>query len=139
MKTFLLFLLFLFTFGSIASAGETPRYKMLLQISEDSVDKLNLALNNAKNAQNAFGPDNIEIEIVAFGGGIQTLKYYAPAPLADKVKQATYSGVRIVACENALRSAKLRPTDMLREVRYVPSGVAEIVEKATQGWVYIKP
>lgn len=125
--------------SGVADAVESPRYKLLLQVSEDSVDKLNLALNNAKNAQNAFGPENIEIEIVVFGGGIQTLKYYTPVPVAEKVKQAVYSGVRIVACEIALHTAKLRPSDMLREVRYIPSGVAEIVEKSSQGWVYLRP
>lgn len=120
-------------------ATEAPRYQLLLQVSEDSMDKLSLALNNAKNAQTAFGPENIEIEIVVFGAGIQTLKYYTPSPLREKIKQATYSGVRIVICENAMRSAKLRPSDMLEEVKYVPSGVAEIIEKHTLGWTYVKP
>ena len=124
---------------SAVNAAQTPRYKLLLQVSEDSVDKLNLALNNAKNAQKSFGPENIDIQIVVFGAGIQTLKYYAPFPIPDKVKQATYSGVRIVVCENAMRTAKLRPSDMLQEVRYVPSGVAEIVEKDTEGWTYVRP
>jgi intracellular sulfur oxidation DsrE/DsrF family protein len=130
---------FIFLQLSFTQAAETPRYKLILQVSEDSVDKLNLALNNAKNAQLAFGPENIEIELVVFGAGVQTLKYYAPFPIPDKVKQATYSGVRIVACEHSLRSAKLRPSDMLQEVRYVPSGVAEIVEKHTEGWTYVRP
>jgi intracellular sulfur oxidation DsrE/DsrF family protein len=124
---------------AVALAAETPRYKLLLQVSEDSVDKLNLALNNAKNAQMAFGPENIDIEIVVFGAGVQTLRYYAPFPIPDKVKQATYSGVRIVVCQNAMQSAKLRASDMLQEVRYVPSGVAEIVEKNTEGWTYVRP
>lgn len=139
MKAFGMMVMLWLAVNGAAGAAETPRYKLLLQVSEDSVDKLNLALNNAKNAQNAFGPENIEIEIVVFAGGIQTLKYYTPTPVAEKIKQATYSGVRVVACEIALHSAKLRPSDLLREVRYVPSGVAEIVEKASQGWVYIKP
>jgi len=139
MKAGWMIAVFCLAVSGVSSAAETPRYKLLLQVSEDSVDKLNLALNNAKNAQNAFGPENIEIEIVVFGGGIQTLKYYTPTPIAEKLKQATYSGVRVVACENALRAAKLRPSDMLRDVRYVASGVAEIVEKASQGWVYISP
>lgn len=123
----------------LAWSAEAPRYQLLLQVSEDSMDKLNLALNNAKNAQTAFGPENIDIEIVVFGGGVQTLKYYAPSPIKEKVKQATYNGVRIVICENAMRSAKLRPSDMLQEVNYVPSGVAEIVEKHTLGWTYVRP
>lgn len=134
-----LLLLFSILYLGASHATEAPRYQMLLQVSEDSMDKLNLALNNAKNAQIAFGPENIEIEIVVFGPGIQTLKYYAPSPIRDKVKQATYNGVRIVVCENAMRSANLRPSDMLEEVKYVPSGVAEIVEKHTLGWTYVKP
>lgn len=120
-------------------AADPIRYRVLLQVSEDSVDRLNLALNNAKNLADAFGPKNIDIEIVVFGAGVQTLKYYAPFPIADKIKQATAEGVRIVVCEKAMRAVKLRPSDMLEQVRYVPSGVAELVEKQTLGWSYIRP
>jgi len=134
---FLIFVFFLLT--TTGFAAEPIKYRLLLQVSEDSVDKLNLALNNAYNAQMAFGPENIEIEIVVFGGGVNTLKYYAPIPIADKVKEAKYAGVRIVACDIAMRSHKLRPSDMLPEVRYVESGVAELVEKQTEGWSYVRP
>jgi uncharacterized protein len=133
-------LLFVFYLLTIASfAAEPIKYRLLLQVSEDSVDKLNLALNSAYNAQMAFGPENIEIEIVVFGAGVNTLKYYAPIPIADKVKEAKYAGVRIVACDKAMRTHKLRPSDMLPEVRYVESGVAEMVEKQTEGWSYVRP
>lgn len=128
------------TFWALSGAAvDAPRYRLLLQVSEGSLDKLSLALNNARNAQAAFGPQNIEIEVVVFGSGVETLKYYVPTPIADKVKQAVYSGVRIVVCENAMQTHHLRATDMLREVRFVPSGVAEIVEKHTQGWTYVRP
>lgn len=33
-----------------------------------------------------------------------------------------------------MRALKLRPSDMLPEVLYVESGVAEIVEKHPEGW-----
>ncbi len=138
-KKCILVILCLMLFSGVALSREAPRYSLLLQVSEDSLDKLNLALNNAKDAQKAFGPENIEIQIVVFGAGVHTLKYYAPAPISDKVKAATYSGVRIVLCEIAMRSANLRPSDMLQSVRYVPSGIAEIVEKHTLGWTYIRP
>jgi len=129
----------LFLLTSTGFAAEPVKYRLLLQVSEDSVDKLNLALNNAYNAQMAFGPENIEIEIVVFGAGVNTLKHYAPIPIADKVKEAKYAGVRIVICDKAMRSHKLRPADMLPEVRYVESGVAELVEKQTEGWAYVRP
>ena len=133
----LMLCLCLLAFSSFAA--EQVKYRMLLQVSEDSVDKLNLALNNAYNAQMAFGPENMEVEIVVFGAGVNTLKYYAPIPIAHKVKEAKYAGVRIVACEIAMRTHKLRPSDMLPEVRYVESGVAELVEKQTEGWSYVRP
>ncbi len=136
-KKYLLLILLLFT--TISFAAGPIKYRLLLQVSENSVDRLNLALNNAYNAQQAFGPENIEVEIVVFGGGVNTLKYYSPIPIADKVKEAKYAGVRIVACDIAMRTHKLRPSDMLPEVRYVESGVAELIEKQTEGWSYVRP
>jgi len=120
-------------------AAEQLKYRLLLQVSEDSVDKLNMALNNARSALKAFGPENIDVEIVVYGAGVQTLKYYAPIPIADKVREVTTEGVRIVVSENSMRRAKLRPADMLEQVRYVPSGIVELVEKQTLGWSYVRP
>ena len=124
---------------TLAGAAEQVKYRLLIQVSEDSIDKMNSALNTARNVQHTFGPENIEVQIVVYGDGIKTLKYYAPIPIADKVKEVTTEGTRIVACEIAMRTHKLRPSDMLEQVRYVPSGVAEIVEKQTAGWSYIRP
>jgi len=124
---------------TISMAAEQVKYRLLIQVSEDSIDKMNSALNTARNVQHTFGPENIEVQIVVYGDGITTLKYYAPIPIADKVKEVTTEGVRIVACEIAMRTHKLRPSDMIEQVRYVPSGVAEIVEKQTIGWSYIRP
>lgn len=140
MKPRSLFLaLMLLVTSQLSLAAQPVKYRMLLQVSENSVDKLNVALNNAMNVQEVFGPENIEVELVVFGDGVNTLKYYAPIPIADKVEEATAEGLRIVVCEIAMRSHKLRPSDMLEEVRYVQSGVAELVEKQTEGWSYIRP
>jgi len=100
----------------VGMAAEQLKYRLLLQVSEDSVDKLNTALNSARSALEAFGPENIDVEIVVYGAGVQTLKYYAPIPIADKVKEVTTEGVRIVVSENSMRRAKLRPADMLEPV-----------------------
>nr|VFK16735.1 MAG: hypothetical protein BECKLPF1236A_GA0070988_101538 [Candidatus Kentron sp. LPFa]VFK32197.1 MAG: hypothetical protein BECKLPF1236C_GA0070990_101608 [Candidatus Kentron sp. LPFa] len=134
-----LLILLLYLFALSGFAAEQVKYRLFLQVSEDSVDKLNLALDNAHNVQMLFGPENIEIEIVVFGRGVNTLKHYAPIPIAHKVKAAKYAGVRIVACENSMRTYKLRPSDMLPEARYVEAGVMELVEKQTEGWSYVRP
>lgn len=122
-----------------AVAAEQVKHRLLIQVSEDSVERLMAALNAAKFVQDQYGAPNVEIEIVVFGPGVQTLKYYAPKPVPDRVKQEKYNGIRIVACDYSMRAAKLRPSDMLREVSYVPSGVVEIMEKEQLGWSYIRP
>ena len=122
-----------------AHAAEQLKYKLLIQVSEDSVEKMMTALNVAKHVQNEYGSPNVAIEIVVYGPGVQTLKYYAPIPIADRVKEAKYNGVQIYVCNYSMHAAKLRPSDMLREVNYIPSGVGEIMEKEQQGWVYVRP
>jgi len=122
-----------------AHAAEQLEYNLLLQVSEDSVERLMAALNAARFVQQEYGPPNVNVKIVVFGPGVQTLKYYAPIPVADRVKQAKANGVQIVVCDYSMRAAKLRPSDMLREVTFVRSGIGEIMEKEQRGWVYVRP
>jgi len=122
-----------------AHAAEQLKYNLLLQVSEDSVERLMAALNAARFVQQEYGPPNVNVKIVVFGPGVQTLKYYAPIPVADRVKQAKANGVQIVVCDYSMRAAKLRPSDMLREVTFVRSGIGEIMEKEQRGWVYVRP
>ncbi len=122
-----------------AVAAEQVKHRLLIQVSEDSVERLMAALNAAKFVQAQYGAPNVEIEIVVYGPGVQTVKYYAPRPVPDRVKQEKYNGIRILVCDYSMRAAKLRPSDMLREVSYVPSGVVEIMEKEQLGWSYIRP
>jgi len=122
-----------------AVAAEQVKHRLLIQVSEDSTERLMEALNAAKFVQDQYGAPNVEIEIVVYGPGVQTVKYYAPRPIPDRVKQEKYNGIRILVCDYSMRAAKLRPSDMLREVSYVPSGVVEIMEKEQLGWTYIRP
>ncbi len=128
--------LFLLTGTALA---ETPRYKLLLQVTEDSTDKLRIALNHAKHVQDTLGRENVAIELVAWGPGVRTLRYYTP--LDDELKEMHHRGVRIVACEKSLYAAKLKRTDLIRtfNLATVPSGLAEIVVRQSEGWVYAAP
>lgn len=122
-----------------AQAAEPLKYKVLIQVSDDSVERLMAALNAAKFVQEEYGAPNVAVAIVVFGPGVQTLKHYAPIPVGDRVRQAKANGVRIVICDYSMRAAKLRPSDMLRDVSFVRSGVTEIIEKQQQGWAYLHP
>jgi uncharacterized protein len=59
--------------------------------------------------------------------------------VASRLKEATDSGVKIVACQNTMRNQKLTPADMSPVVGYVPAGVTELMFKQAEGWAYIRP
>ncbi len=111
--------------------------KVVLQVSDNDEGKWNLALNNAKNLQSAFGKDNIDIEIVVYGPGIGMLK--AESTVGNRISDAGTTGVKVVACENTMKAQKLKKDDMLASIGYVPGGVVEIMERQKQGWAYIRP
>jgi intracellular sulfur oxidation DsrE/DsrF family protein len=116
-------------------AASRPR--VVMQVSDNDPSKWNLALNNAKNIQADLGASNVDIEIVAYGPGINMLK--ADSVVGNRVDEALGSGVAVVACENTMRNQKLAKGDMLPKVGYVNAGVVELMQKQQQGWAYIRP
>jgi len=111
--------------------------KVMLQVSDNDEGKWNLALNNARNLQAAYGKDKVDIEIVVFGPGINMLK--AESTVGNRVADAGAGGVKVTACENTMKAQKLAKDDMLAGIGYVPAGVFEIVERQKQGWAYLRP
>jgi intracellular sulfur oxidation DsrE/DsrF family protein len=128
---------FLLSFIGSAIAVEPIKYRVLLSVSEDSVEKMQLAINSAYNLQKEFGRQNVEVNIVTFGPGVRNLIYYSP--LGEFISHAVTRGVRIVACENSMKQAKLRSVDMNKSIHYVASGVVDITIKQAEGWQYIRP
>lgn len=108
---------------------------VVLQVSDNDPGKWSLALNNAHNIQ--VDLEAVEVEIVVYGPGISMLQ--GESPLAQRVSAAMESGVKVVACENTMRSRHLTHEDMLPDIGYVPSGVVELIKKQQQGYAYIRP
>ena len=119
------------------SKGSLKRHKLVLQVSDNDPAKWNLALNNAKNVQDDVGAANVDIEIVAYGPGIGMLKLESPS--AARVADAIKANIKVIACENTMRTQKLTRDDMQSAISYVPAGVTEIMTKQSEGWAYIRP
>ncbi len=118
-------------------ASAHQRYKVVIQVSDNDPSKWNLALNNANNVQTDVGAANADIEIVAYGPGINMLKI--ESSVGERIREAMAAGVRVAACENTMHAAKLSKEDMLPALTYVPTGVVELIERQQQGYAYIKP
>ena len=122
---------------SAVSMAAQQKAKIVLQVSDNDPAKWNLALNNARNAQDDLGKDNIDIEIVVYGPGIHMLRMEATT--ATRVTQAIQSGISIVACENTMTAQKINKADMHDAISYVPAGVIQLMKRQQQGWAYIRP
>ncbi len=113
------------------------RNRMVIQMSDNDPAKWNLALNNAKNLQDDVGAANVDLELVAYGPGINMLKI--ESPVAARIADAMKAGVKVIACENTMRGQKLTKDDMTANISYVPAGVTEIMKKQVEGWAYLRP
>jgi uncharacterized protein len=129
-----------FVAGSAATAGAQPipqRNRVVIQVSDADTTKWNLALNNARNLQTDLGPNNVEIEIVAYGPGLGMLKL--DSPVATRIREAKDAGVKVLGCENTMKAQKVSRADMLDDIGYVSAGVVEIMQKQQEGWAYLRP
>jgi intracellular sulfur oxidation DsrE/DsrF family protein len=122
-----------------ALAGSLPALaeKIVLQVSDGNVATWNQALNVAGNLRETYGPDT-QIEIVAFGQGINMLKL--DAPVSSRIAEAqAKAGAKVYACGNSMTRAKLSQGDMVSDLVYVKAGVEHMIKRQREGWVLIRP
>lgn len=112
-------------------------HKLVMQVSDNDPAKWNLALNNARNVQTELGKDSVDIEIVAYGPGINMLKL--DSVVGGRVSEAVKAGVKVVACEITMRNQNVKRDDMLTDIGYVDSGVVELMRRQRQGYAYVRP
>jgi uncharacterized protein len=123
--------------ASAALAMPALAERIVLQVSDGNPQTWNQALNVVENLREAYGPDT-RIEVVAFGQGINMLKF--DAPVASRLVDAqAKQGAKIYACENSMGRNKLSRSDMAPDVIYVRAGVQHIITREREGWVNIRP
>src|SRR5262245_23130979 len=113
MRVFLGLLLSLFLLSGFAQ----DKQRLVIQVSDNDPAKWRLALNNAQNVQADLGKDNVQIEIVAYGPGLEMLKM--ESKVADRLAQALDNRIGLVACENTMTNTRTPKSDMYGGIGYV--------------------
>ena len=139
MHRFLIILTMIFALALAASGQDPPfrKHKAVLQMNLDAPDSWNQLLGNIRNIQTVFGADNIEIEVVAYGKGIN-LMVKTNAAFEERLKAAKATGVILAVCQNSMRLRKVKSEDLFPFVTEVDSGVAELIRKQEAGWTYVR-
>ncbi|MBT8438878.1 MAG: hypothetical protein KJO91_04060 [Gammaproteobacteria bacterium] len=137
-----LFALGLCFFSLQISAAEKSfaETKVVLQISDSDPFKQTLVLNVANNLIKHYGPDQVDIEIVAFGPGLRLM--FAENVNTGRIQSLVDNGVRFAACSNTVRgmSKILGEEPVLnKNAVKVSAGVVRIMDLNKQGYQVIKP
>jgi intracellular sulfur oxidation DsrE/DsrF family protein len=130
-------LLFAVALASPFAAHADGKKHLILQVSDNDPAKWNLALNNAENVQQAFGKDNVDVEIVAYGPGLNMLK--ADSKVAARLNKALDQNVGLMACGNTMRKMKLTKSDIVGGAQFVDAGLTHIMKRQSEGWNYVRP
>ncbi len=113
---------------------------VVLQATNKDPVRQNLVINVANNLIKAYGPDNVDIEIVAFGPGITLL--FANNKQAERIQSLAAQGVRFSACENSLRhvTKKLGHEPKLNPAaKKVPAGIVRVLNLVNAGYTLVRP
>lgn len=116
------------------------KYHYVIQVSEDNPGLWTLAMNNAQNLLNYYGPSDVQVVIVAYGPGLKML--FKNSKVASRVQSEAMEGIEFDACHNTMKNMARKLGHMPAinsSAKVVPAGVVRIGELEGKGFAYIKP
>lgn len=121
-------------FGLFGFAQE-KKHRVVWDLSSTDTTSQAAVFRQINNARNEI-PD-LEIEVVFHGQAVLAMMKDS-SQFTDRIKLAKAKGVTLAVCNNSLRRLKIDPAQIKSEGTIVPSAVAELIKKQTDGWSYLK-
>ena len=115
-------------------------HKFVLQISDMDPFKQTLVLNVAGNILKAYGQDQADVEIVAFGPGLRLL--FEENSNSERIDGLVSSGVRFFACQNTISNMSKTlgvPVKVNSHASSGKGGIVRIKELTDQDYLLVKP
>lgn len=125
-----------FASGNVLAAEAAKKHHVVFHVTDSDPVKWNQVLNNAGNLQKNIGKDNVDIEVVANGPGLDMMKL--ESVVSQRISEAISNGIVLMPCGATMKAAKLTEKDLLPGLTVVPGGVIEIMFKQEAGWTYLK-
>ena len=141
MKTILLSSIAIACFLGYAALPQTPaagpKHHVAFQLSEADQVSWNSLIVHVNNTRKALADDGgSEIEVVFWGTGLEMIRK-TNTTYEERLKALADSGVKLLACRNAMKNRSVTTEDLFPFAGQVDSGIAEIVRKQEAGWAYI--
>lgn len=136
MKKILVFSILLMLIGPVKAQEKLPRHRVVFQMTSSTIEEQKGLINNVNNLLNLWKED-VVIHVVIHGPGI-SLVLSEKTTLQSELYLLVEKGVVFQVCENTLKQKGIAKEAIIDKMQYVPSGIAEIIQKQEQGWSYIK-
>jgi uncharacterized protein len=124
-------------FAEPAPAIDNQR-QIVFSIKSGNDEEIHHVLSSANNVLKFYGPENVEMKIVAYYHGIKTLQK-EHKEIALRVRALMLLDVEFVACGNTMKTKKIKEEDLIEESVIVTAGIVEMIERVKEGWVNIVP
>lgn len=112
--------------------------KIVFSIKNGSDEEIHHVLSSANNVLKFYGPENVQMRIVAYYHGIRAL-LAKEKDIAVRVDALMQYDVEFVACANTMNTKKIKEEELIEGVEIVTAGIAEMVERVAEGWINIVP
>lgn len=129
------FILFCFVLNSFASDAQVSKHRVVWDLSSADTTVQGSVFRQINNARTEI-PD-LDIEVVFHGQAVFAVMKDS-TQFASRIKIAKEKGVTLAVCNNSLRRLKIDPSQVSPLATVVPSAVAELIKKQTDGWSYLK-
>lgn len=110
-------------------------WKLLLHVDGGDAE-LGLALKNATNYNNAVA--GTAMALVINGPAVKLLRA-GSCPREADITRLLGVGLRVLACNNALKDHGMTPEQLVGGIEVVPAGIVELVRLQDEGYAYVKP
>ena len=137
LKTILFGLLCTTGLQSATAQERTPEkhHRVVMQVTQaDSLTQL-AVIGQVRNILKAL--PGAEINIVCHADALDLL-VEGRSKVGAHIAELSNANIRFVACENTMTRRRITASQLLPNVKTVPSGLAEIVLKQEDGWSYVK-
>lgn len=114
-----------------------PR-RIVFSITSGDDEAIHHVLSSANNVLKFYGPENVEMKIIAYYHGIRAL-LKKEKEIALRVDVLMQYDVVFIACGNTMQTKGIKPTELVEGSEIVTAGIVEIVERVKEGWINIRP
>ena len=114
-----------------------PR-KIVLSIGSGKSEDIHHILGSANNILKFYGPEKVEMVIVAYYHGIKAV-LLENIDIMKRVQALQLYEVEFVACGNTMRTKDIREDKLLDDVSIATAGLVEIIERQKDGYININP